>query len=235
MRKKMLLILLSVCLMVTCFAACGDKDDDKANATATPSATIAATAAAEATPTAVPTATPDNSADDAIIFRFDSEEDFENGEGAYENIFEAFVMIRDPENLKVTNEDGLIIPVEGFDPYFSYKDFESFDLSEYHYMKVCMKNQTPGHVFEIFLVENGATIAGDHAYYNDISANDTEFKTYLFDIAKKAKPSYLDREISLLRLDLVGDLTADGITEDTQICLKYIAFFKTEEAAQAYK
>lgn len=246
MKKRLLLILLTVCLAITCFAACGkDEDSGKATSKPTPSATAKATKAATATPapketataTATAAATPDAGktaapieAGDAKVFRFDSEEDYNNQTGAFAYKLGKQKMLG---NIKVSDDDGLILPILGNDPYVYYSGFEPFDLSEYPYMKICIQNPTPQSIFEVFIVPEGMGEAsgGDVFTGGPITEEDSEFKTYVFDIKGEMGESYMDRMVEMLRLDCV-QLT-EGDT-DYIFNLKYIGFFKTEAEANAY-
>ncbi len=245
MKKRILLIALAVCLAITCFTACskdngGDKATGKPSSSPTAQATTAATATpkptentmAEATAPTEETAAPTGEKIDAVIFRFDSTENYENGEGAFEYLFQGHNMLG--TTIEATDEDGLIMEIEGNDPYVSYTGFDPFELSEYPYMKICIKNPTPATSFEIFFVPQGAggASAGDIFTGNSITSGDTEFKTYVFDIAKKNGAAYMNRTVEMLRLDCVNLDNAAGT--DYIFNLKYIAFFKTEAEANAY-
>lgn len=242
MKKRIISIILAACLAIVCFAGCG-KDDDSGKATnkptASPTAKATQTATATTAPTQTPTASPDSEKTplpavepgDPIVFRFDSEEDYHNKTGAFAYPFGKQKMLG---SIDVSDEDGLILKIEGNDPYVYYSGFEPFDLSEYPYMKICIKNPTPATSFEIFFVPAGAggAAAGDLFTGNSITAGDTEFKTYVFDIAKKNGDAFLGRTVEMLRLDCVN---LDNNAETEYILnLKYIAFFKTEAEADAY-
>ena len=136
-------------------------------------------------------------------------------------------------SIDVSDEDGLILKIEGNDPYVYYSGFEPFDLSEYPYMKICIKNPTPESTFEIFMVPEGiGEASGSDVFTGEpITKEDTEFKTYVFDIEEEMGSSYLDRMVEILRLDCVQLSDADT---DYTFNLKYIAFFKTEAEANAY-
>lgn len=243
MRIRTLLIVVAACLSITCLAACS-KDDDGGKATSKPSssptvkATTAATATpgpataatAETTPAADKTSTPAGVGTDAMIFRFDSEDDFRNGTGTFAYTFGKQKMLGE---IEVTDNDGLLLKIEGNDPYVYYSGFEPFDLSEYPYMKICIKNPTPENFFEIFMVPQGLGEAsgGDFFTGGPITMEDTEFKTYVFDIEAETDPSYMNRTVEMLRLDCVQ---LNGADTDYIFNLKYIAFFKTEAEANAY-
>lgn len=247
MKKRLLLILLAACLAITCFAGCGKEEDSgkatnkptssptatatkAATATATPAPKETATATAAATPDAGKTATPDGEVGDAMVFRFDSEEDYNNKTGAFAYAFGKQKMLG---GIEVSDEEGLSLKIEGNDPFVYYSGFEPFDLSKYPYMKICIKNPTPESIFEIFIVPEGIGEAsgGDVFTGGPITEEDTEFKTYVFDIEGEMGASYMNRVVELLRLDCVQ---ISGPDTDYIFNLKYIGFFKTEAEANAY-
>lgn len=247
MKKRILLMAMAACLAIACFTACSkDEDKDKGNPTSKPtaSATAKPTASATAAPTATQSATaettpgtdetakPTGDQIDAVVFRFDNKDDYDSGEGAFANTFQGHNMMG--TTIEATKEDGLIMEIEGNDPYVYYTGFDPFELSEYPYMKICIKNPTPATAFEMFFVPAGAVgaSAGDLFTGNSITAGDTEFKTYVFDIAAKNGAAFMDRSVEMLRLDCVNLDNAAG--SDYQFNMKYIAFFKTEAEANAY-
>ena len=238
MKRRIIWTALAACLAVTCFTACS-KDQEAGKITSAPTASAVteapkptATASLTATPTAGEPSQPTGEQTDAVIFRFDNEEDYNNDAGAFANTFQGHNMLG--TTIEATKDDGLILEIEGNDPYVYYTGFDPFDLSEYPYMKICIKNPTPATSFEIFFVPAGAggAAAGDLFTGNSITAGDTEFKTYVFDIAKKNGDAFLGRTVEMLRLDCVN---LDNNAETEYILnLKYIAFFKTEAEADAY-
>lgn len=239
MKKQIVTLLLAGCLAVGCFAGCKDSEKEStptnkptSKPTASATATVKPTEAATATP--APTATPGADAtnapvvnpDDAVIFRFDSDGDFEY---TFEN----------PKMLgpvDASEETGLILTFLGHDPYTHFTGFDPFDLQEYPFMKVCIMNPTPETTFELFLIpteQNRAAVAEDCFTGEPISAEDTEFKSYVFDIAKSCGADYLNRTIEAIRLDCI-QMDESDVT-DYEFYLKYVAFFKTEAEANAYQ
>lgn len=240
MKKKIMLILLAACLAITCFAGCKKEEDPKATNKPTAKATAAATpttkptaTAAAATPTAEATTAPTQApVVDGVVFRFDNEDDYDSSEGAYAGSFAGYNNITDP--FEVTKENGMTFEILGNDPYVMYTGFDPFELSEYPFMKVCIKNNTPSEKYEAFIIPSTAAGAAAGDDFNDvISANDTEFKSYVFDLTTLKSDAYINRTVGSIRLDNVS-LDGKTLTDDMTFSYKYIAFFKTAEAANAY-
>ncbi|MBE7064226.1 MAG: hypothetical protein E7384_00200 [Ruminococcaceae bacterium] len=291
--KKILALVLVVCLALGCFVGC--KKDKDTKATKKPTTTTSApatTAPAEdvtpsedpavdpteepsADPTEEPAPTdgegdttvdpteepapagdwemPDNSGIDCYAF------DFRNGDIAMSEWAEGYSYLLtgsgsineaefygvDPDG---ANPGYLAMDILGTDSYFYfYSNADTgenidFDLQDYPFMKIVMKNKTSDGGFELFVWDaspNGLD-ASDVITFGGISSNDKEFKTYCYDLRKSGASngnltvtpaSDLDRFVGAFRFD--GPAAADDSEPSVEI--QYIGFFKTAADAQAYK
>ncbi len=249
--KKKVLILFLVFVMAFSLAACSDDTGDSqptatvssGNTGSAPTATKPATEATPETkptesaptepPTPDPDATPTPEPIDAFVLDFYHETsdvyDMYLGDvsGAGQNCTWEWV-----EN------SGLEVNITANDPYVAI-DFlgDTFNLEEYHVMKLRIKNPTPCKILELFFpMSMGSIDATDVLQYARINASDTDFSEYVVDLTEVKGENFVAREVGGIRLDLlsldavIGQLPDDGWT----VAVDYLGFFPTVEAAEAY-
>lgn len=250
--KKILAIIMAICLSVTMLAACGENEGEsetsKKPAASAATEKPAATATAEATPTEEPTPKPtpvpvaEDPEVDAKLFRFHYADE-------YMWAAEGF-MTSDDVKLGETaagfaceysyeEGEGLKIEVLLEDPYFMIpgtgEDGESsFNLEDYPVFKIRLKNETLATLFEAFATKNplGANAAEHFAF--EISAEDTEYKDYIFDFSANKDDAYFSNLMPLggIRMDCLS-ISQDQIDEgNTIVYIDYFGFFKTVEDAE---
>ena len=250
--KKVLVLIMAVCLSVSLFAACGS-DEGTADATKAPaskapaaSATVAPTVAPTAAPTEAPTEAPtaapfvEDPAVDAILYRFHHAdkymwevEDFMTSDdtGVGQTALGAACNYWHEEG------EGLAIEIVLEDPYFRMpftgETGEEFNLSEYPIFKIRLKNETVANDFEMFLGKSG--IAPGDEFRVEISTEDTEYKDYIVNLAEIKGQTYVDERVPVkgLRMDALhfdaGELDS---SDSKMIYIDYFGFFKTVEEAQ---
>ena len=257
--KKLLSLIMVMCLSVSLFAGCGG-EETSSDATKAPSASAPATAPATATAkptekattapsadaTATPTTKPDGKEDpevDAKLYRFYNPD-------KYMWDSESFISSEDegtgltavgPACIYFYDEDesALCIQLTNYDPYFPIKggeDGENFNLSEYPVFKIRLKNETCFEMFETFLmIGTGAT--GDDNFRFEITSEDEEYKEYIVDIGEKNGQEFLTKRdpISGVRLDAlaIGEESVNDLANPSPyLFIEYFGFFKTVEDAQ---
>ena len=220
--KKLLVLIMVMCLTVSLFAGCGESetttDATKApavsatpagNSTKEPEATEEPTKEPEATeePTKEPEATEEPTEEptaqdpevDARLYRFYNPDQY-----MWDS--ESFISSED-EGTGLTavgpacvyfydeDESALCIQLTNYDPYFPIKggeDGENFNLSEYPVFKIRLKNETCFETFETFLMI-GTGATGDDNFRFDISSEDEEYKEYIIDIGETNGQDFLTK------------------------------------------
>ena len=250
--KKVLVLIMAVCLSVSLFAACGS-DEGTADATKAPaskapaaSATVAPTEAPTAAPTEAPTEAPtaapfvEDPAVDAILYRFHHAD-------KYMWEVESFMSSDDTGvgqtamgaacNYWHEEGEGLAVEVLLEDPYFMIigtESGESFNLADYPVFKIRLKNETLATQFEAFICAKTHAQAGEE-FRVDISSEDTEYKDYIVDFTQIKDQAYVDGKAPVggIRMDTVHISGTDlSDSESAMVYIDYFGFFKTVEDAQ---
>ena len=251
--KKVLVLIMAVCLSVSLFAACGS-DEGTTNATKAPaskapaaSATVAPTQAPTKAPTAEPTEAPtpkpfvEDPAVDAILYRFHHAdkymwevEDFISSDDT--GVGQTAIGVAC--NYWHEEDEGLAIEVLLTDPYFMLTGKgdagKEFNLADYPIFKIRLKNETLATKFEAFVCA-GAHAKGGEEFQIDITAEDTEYKEYIVNFAEIKDQAYMDAKapVGAIRMDALSISDAEISEGDSStIYVDYFGFFKTVEDAQ---
>ena len=257
--KKVLVLIMAICLSVSLFAACGG-DEGGSEATKSPASKSPASQApatespateapATETPTVAPTEeptkepVPEDPEVDAKLFRFHVAD-------KYMWDTETFITSDDSGvgqtalgtacNYWYEDGEGLAIEVLLVDPYFTLpntgENGEEFSLADYPIFKVRLKNETLAPKFEAFIGAAAHVAPGDE-FQIEISSEDTEYKDYVVNLAEIKGQSYIDGRTT------VGSIRLDGLSiSDTELAesdsailyVDYFGFFKTVEDANAW-
>lgn len=235
--------------MLISVAACSS-NEDSSDPTATPSGNVSAATPTtkpteapteEATPTPEPTeeptpdpdATPTPEPIDAFILDF-----WHENSTVYEDYFMDTAGVGDQNAYwEWTENEGFVVTIEGNDPFIGLDFFgDSFNLEEYPIFKIRIKNPTPSTTMEFFLPPSlGAVGAGDF-FQAQITASSDEFVEYTFDLAKIKGASYVAREVTCMRMDILSlDAVISQIPDDGwTVAIDYIGFFPNMELAETY-
>jgi hypothetical protein len=247
--KKLLVLIMAVCLSVSLFAACGS-NEGTADATKAPaaSATVAPTVAPTIVPTSEPTEAPtpkpfvEDPAVDAILYRFHHAD-------KYMWEVEEFMTSEDTGightamgaacNYWHEEDEGLAIEIHLTDPYFMILGTESgeaFNLADYPVFKIRLKNETVSEKFETYVCAKNYAQSGE-SFQIDITAEDTEYKEYIVNFAEIKDQAYIDAKAP------VGGIRMDGLqiseeelaeSDSNMLYIDYFGFFKTVEDAQKW-
>lgn len=251
--KKVLSLLLVLCLCMAMFVACAEDKDPEATKAPEADPTAVATTAPTKGPTAEPTPTPTPKPTidpalldpevDAVLHRFWDE---------YMNMWEApnfmtsddvgYAPIGDTCEYYYEEGNGLVIKILANDPYFympvTGELGEPWSFYDYPVMKVRIKNPTPVPIFEMFVCAEGADLGAAVVQYQ-ISTGDTEFKDYIIDLAEVKGQNFVDAadglNVQYLRLDALSvDAYLTQLQEEGEFYfyVDYIGFFKTVEDAE---
>ena len=238
--KKVLVLIMAVCLSVSLFAACGS-DEGTADATKAP-ASKAPAASATVAPTEAPTAAPfvEDPAVDAILYRFHHAD-------KYMWEVESFMSSDDTGvgqtalgaacNYWYEEGEGLAVEVLLEDPYFMIigtESGESFNLADYPVFKIRLKNETLATQFEAFICAKTHAQAGEE-FRVDISSEDTEYKDYIVDFTQIKDQAYIDGKAPVGGIRMDGlQISEEELTErdSNMLYIDYFGFFKTVEEAQ---
>lgn len=135
-----------------------------------------------------------------------------------------------------------------------YTDSETINADTYQWVKFCIKNVSVCPIFEMHFAgtsTNGNVIAEACTHYK-ITSEDTEYKTYVYNIKDANKATFpvhpnanfsgfedtsvWTGDVKTVRLDF-GYIQESGgeAPEGINMYIKYIAFFDSEEAANAWE
>ncbi|MHC1695194.1 MAG: hypothetical protein AB9835_07960 [Eubacteriales bacterium] len=153
--------------------------------------------------------------------------------------FEECITGADPDD--PDNGNGDVYGTLKFDP--------AIDAATYKFMKISLKNVSPYTTFEFHYGGDLHGIAAEACTHFPISANDTDYKTYVINVPDATVatypvhpaidftnlPVFWEGNISDFRLDFAYDVEPGGrAAEGTKMYIEYIAFFDTKEAADAW-
>ena len=145
--------------------------------------------------------------------------------------------ITNRNNCTTAIENGVLrVNVTGGDPHFPFQlpDNMRFSADEYRYVKISMKNTSSATLSQFFFGTNlsPGPLGPDNTNFA-VSANDTEFKTYIVDMIDDCvTPGYWTGTVQTFRWD---PIEGDGAVNGAVVYCEYIAFFKTREAAEAFE
>jgi len=113
---------------------------------------------------------------------------------------------------------------------------------KYKWMKIRIMNHSQAAVFEMHFASEatGSKITAESCTHFPITAQDTEYKEYIFNISdhnaqKQGGKSYWEGKINQLRFDCMWIAEPSGqMPKGSSMDIDYIAFFETEEDAMAY-
>ena len=237
--KKSLALILALVLTMSLFAACGS-DEGEATATNKPATTSPAKPTPTKAPTEAPTATqapeetkpPVEDDVDAQLFRF-----YDNTSYMWDS---DYPVPAEGKNCYPSFNDALFIDIKGEDPFVKIDgrgegaSDEFFSLAEYPVLKICLLNNTPSTELELFLAAGEGDKAED-CFHAEITAEDEEFQTYVFDISKLKGRAFVEarEELNHIRIDCVN---YPGFTAESMysFSVAYFGFFKTVEEAEAW-
>ncbi|MBE6687898.1 MAG: hypothetical protein E7588_01320 [Ruminococcaceae bacterium] len=135
------------------------------------------------------------------------------------------------------------------DVYGTSKPEVPFDGDKYQWIKLRIRNRSAAEVFEFHFVSDGTggKLVADSCTHFPITANDTEFKEYIFNIPEcnmssqnvnadvKLEKSVWSGKISTLRYDFMWIAEPSGqVPTGSEMDVQYIGFFESEEAAKAH-
>ena len=247
--KKLLVFIMTICLIASIIAACGSDQGTTTDATKAPaskapaaSATVVPTVAPTAEPTEAPTPKPfvEDPEVDAVLYRF-----YHADKYMWE--VEEFMTSDDTGvghtalgaacNYWHGEDEGLAIEILLTDPYFMIlgtETGESFNLADYPVFKVRLKNETIAEKFELYVCAKNYAQSGE-SFQIDITAEDTEYKEYIVNFAEIKDQAYMDAKAP------VGGIRMDGLqiseselaeSDSNMLYVDYFGFFKTVEDAQ---
>ena len=156
-----------------------------------------------------------------------------------------YVLPSEGHNVYPSFDDALFIDIKGEDPFYTIdargegESEESFSLAEYPVMKICLLNNTPSTILEMYLapgeVGKPKGDRGEDCFQAEIAAEDEEFQTYVFDISELKGRAFVEarEEMHHIRLDCVSYA---GFTAESNysFSVAWFGFFKTVEDANAW-
>ena len=133
-------------------------------------------------------------------------------------------------------DEALKITVTGGDPYFivAMVGAMGLDADEYRYAKISLKNESVNgtHCGFFFGTDVNPGPAGPDNTLFLISTEDTEYNSYVVDMIDQcAEPGRWTGNVTAFRIDPIDASPAEP---GDVIYIKYIAFFKTAEEAEAF-
>ncbi len=149
--------------------------------------------------------------------------------------------------LHIISQNGPDLGGNG-DPIMMFH-LDQLDADQYCWMKIKLRNYSEVTRFQLHFGNTGVTAASNTLF--DISAQDTEFKTYVINLKQANEATfpissaYSDigdpeaslwtGEISYFRLDfLFVDFPGGQVPTGSEMDIEYVAFFDSEEAAEAF-
>lgn len=154
-------------------------------------------------------------------------------------LFEECINGADPND--ATSATGDVYGSVLFDP--------TIDAATYKWLKIGLKNESPYTTFEFHYGGDMHGIAAEACTHFPISANDTDYKTYVINIPESTIATYpvhpaidftnvsvfWEGKINEFRMDFAYDVEPGGrVAEGTKMYVEYIAFFDSKEAADAW-
>lgn len=169
------------------------------------------------------------------------------------NTYSNLVWDTDEGYLHIVSTNG---PDEGGngDPnmIFNFDQYGYLDADTYHYMKIKLRNHSEVTRFQLHFSTTTRGLEAATSTLFDLSTNDTDFVTYVIDVAKANEdslpiskeytPSITDEEslwtgdVNTIRLDFLFDAYPGGqVPTGSEMDIEYVAFFASEEDANAWE
>ncbi len=142
------------------------------------------------------------------------------------------------------DNDFYVFTAEGVDPFVSI-DLEAADASDVAWAKIRVKNLCGANAVELYGHTGGRSLSGPECVHIDLK-KDSEWHTYVVNIpaenvrtANAYKGANLSEtvwkgKVDWIRLDPMWNDGDGGMRSGDQIQIDYIAFFSSEEEAEAY-
>ena len=118
---------------------------------------------------------------------------------------------------------------------------ENIDLTKYPVMKVRLSNQTPGTIFEVFLLRGESEGSEENIIQKDIPANTDGYIDIIIDLNQDKNAEFFKSNDGILTNIRFDGINLDPVREEIELAageqkyafyIDYIGFFSTAEDAQ---